>query len=163
MKNITLYPFIKTAIVLSGLLLVSQSTNAQESIQDTVQPNSYKNSLILSLGSAFIVALQASLYYERTLTQDSRGQTFMNAGIGGLTSYGGEGFFLTAKYGLLAGKNKHHLETSIGAVGFFIGSDRALQLAANLGYRNQIPGGSSMFRAGVGYPEFVYLSFGGRF
>jgi uncharacterized membrane protein (Fun14 family) len=106
----------------------------------------------------------ATGYYERMLTQNSKISTFVKAGVGAYALWGIGGLFTLAQYGILTGKNKHHLEIGAGP-NYFINGDLKgtgglLPFTATVGWRIQKPGGNFLFRMGASWPEAVYIGLG---
>jgi hypothetical protein len=65
------------------------------------------------------------------------------------------------------GKRSAHLESGAGVLFTYNSSTKRFHplvndrhLAGNLGFRFQRPGGYFVFRTGIGWPEFMYLSLG---
>ena len=109
----------------------------------------------------------AHLYYERHLqTQflNTKFSSFITVGTGIAAHWDGASNYASAKFGLLLGQQKAHLETAFGISYFYLGDfTGTIPLAASIGYRANKPGKNYVFRTGVSWPEAVYVSWGFRF
>jgi hypothetical protein len=83
-------------------------------------------------------------------------------GVGRWVVWGDIGNHYIATLQVLSGKAKSHLEIGAGAVAGAVNvhAIRKIRPAGNLGYRFQKPGGVVLLRAGIGFPEALYLSLG---
>lgn len=172
MKKLSLFLF---------LLSLTYITQAQNN--NTVKNNA-KNDFYLSLGYGGVAAA-VNLNYERKLWTPNYKllASFWIKANGGVwaiwDSYGS--LFSLAGVGLVGQKN-HHIEYSLGTTTMYdkAGYDSGisnynggyydskptkkeytdLSLYAALGYRYQKPGNGFLFRAGFGFPEMFYVSFG---
>jgi hypothetical protein len=91
----------------------------------------------------------------------------LRIGAGPWVWWSGNGMNYVSVISLMTGRKKVHAEIGAGLV-FSYDSDqdrfhpliRDRYAAGNLGFRYQKPGGSFVFRTGIGWPEFLYLSLG---
>ena len=135
----------------------AQIENMQEGIFD-------KNAIYGSIGSAGLY-FSATSYYERIITQNDKISSFVKAGYGGYSTWGGGAQYVIAQYGILTGSKKHHLEIGAGA-GYFIneGPDLVdIPIAATIGWRIQSPRSNFIFRMGASLPEAIYIGIGFSF
>jgi hypothetical protein len=131
---------------------------------DSIKVKGYKNVIYGGLGTALFY-LPAYLYYERKLSDHflgSRFSSFITLGTGIASHWEGESSFVSAKFGLLLGQKKAHLETALGLSYFYVGdfSPDTPPVAISIGYRANKPGKRYVFRTGVSWPEAVYVSWG---
>ena len=111
-------------------------------------------------------------YYERILkhnVQNHKTSLFIRIGLGNVgVGWIGYQKFKLAQLGLLFGEKKHHLEIGAGP-GYF--DNRDLFPKTNLpafefqptgiaAYRYQKPKGHFIFRAGIAYPETIFIGLG---
>lgn len=151
----------KKPFILLILLFSSKPIFAQVPEQFFAQKNKMSHSLNIT-GSTIILYYKAALHYE-LLEERKHVHTFIQAG-GGLGYnlwYDEFDTFFFSRLGFLAGKRSHYFEGSAGA-GWYSFAETILP-TATVGYRNLDPGGHSMFRFGLGFPEFLYLGYGYRF
>jgi hypothetical protein len=84
---------------------------------------------------------------------------WIRVGAGKYAMYGDEAANYVVTLTALTGKRDEHLEFGLGAT--YISKGRFEYVPAfTLGYRYQKPLGHFVFRTGIGYPEFIYLSLG---
>lgn len=78
---------------------------------------------------------------------------------------GAEGPHFVTTIAALTGAKNSHMEVGLGFTilndNYY--NDNSLYPAGNVGYRFQKAGGHFVFRAGAGFPETTYLSFGVSF
>jgi hypothetical protein len=81
--------------------------------------------------------------------------------------YPERGWNFTSTLSTLIGRKSSHMEIGGGVLYTYNLYYKKFQplirdrhLAGNLGFRYQKPGGNFLFRTGIGWPEFTYLSFG---
>ena len=162
-------------------LFLANSAFAQTQNQQ-IETRLNKNNLSFNIGT-LIVANGVGLKYERIIP---RKQFYYTLSLG--ANFSRYSFFkiqntsvLTLSNGLITGLDENkHFETNIGfgymyinqedsgGGGYFGGGVLAEQFslitpAGTLGYRYQVPNEGFIFRAGVGFPELVYLSLGVSF
>lgn len=146
-------------------------TSGQIVIPEPRQPELKKNVFYGTLGInvwEFYGTLIGN--YERRLyiSPGTKGNSlWFRAGAGPYGAWGDEGWNYVSTISLLTGKKSSHVE--LGA-GFLLSWDSSAKsivplldnnyIAANLGYRYQKPGGSFIFRTGMDWPEFMYVSLG---
>jgi hypothetical protein len=140
------------------------STNAIQANDSIKDLKKYKNVLYGGLGTALLY-FPAYLYYERKLSDHflgSRFSSFITLGTGIAAHWEGESSFVSAKFGLLLGQKKAHLETALGLSYFYVGdfSPDTPPVAISIGYRANKPGKRYVFRTGISWPEAVYVSWG---
>ena len=129
-----------------------------------------KNSLNFGVGYGIVFVNGIILYqrlrpHKKIYSVFSSGLNYLNARSIGL---GADHFLiLPIRYGVLTGiENKHHFEVNAGTdlfVGIFNPPEASFLLSGNIGYRMQKPGAPLIFRMGVGFPEFLYVSLGHSF
>ena len=132
-----------------------------------IESNQHKNRIYGSLGSVGIYGT-ATVYYERILKQNVFNQnisSFAKVGFGGEGHWGGGGAYVLAQYGLITGTKKHHFELGAGPNFFIIGDfeKTPIPLSGFMGWRFQKLDNQFFCRAGVGWPEAIYFSFGVSF
>ena len=125
-----------------------------------------KNSLNLSIGPGgiFRFYLPVAAYYERLVQNNFLGPKIaMTFDVGGglETHWAGGGPFYMARFGILTGMKKSHLEAKVGAV--YFDDLGGLKPAFCLGYRGQLYNSHFTFRTGVGWPEAIYVGWGVAF
>jgi hypothetical protein len=161
-------------------LFLANSAFAQTQNQQ-IETRLNKNNLSFNIGT-LIVANGVGLKYERTIPRKqlyytiSAGANFFQYSYFGLENhtvlYMGNGFItgidkknhFDASFGL--GWDNVEKETSYGGIFGSIASGGAYKLllpVVGVGYRYQVPNEGFIFRAGVGFPELVYLSLGVSF
>jgi hypothetical protein len=111
-----------------------------------------------------------TLNYERMLFKFPASflQTIsIRSGAGPWVAWLSEGINCFSIISIMTGKRNSHLETGMGVLfTYWSGSNdwhpivNERYIAGNLGYRYQKPGGSFVFRTGLGWPEGYYLSLG---
>lgn len=130
-----------------------------------------KNSIYgtLGIGPMYGTALGN---YERVIYQPSDlllSSVRLRIGAGKWVVWDAIGTHYLGTFQALWGGGRNHFEAGAGAVliddGYKTAFDSRLNLypAGNIGYRLQKPGGFGLFRAGIGFPEALYLSFGVSF
>lgn len=100
------------------------------------------------------------------VTHNRKISSFVKGGIGGYAIWGTGGQYVLAQYGILTGaKKNHHLELGAGPLYFANGDlqDGEIPVTATVGWRKQKPGGKSIFRMGVSWPEALYVGLGVSF
>lgn len=133
-----------------------------------------KNVLYATIGmnpEEFYGTLMAN--YERQVIEFQStfpGSLWVRVGAGPWVWWTGNGINFVSTISLLTGKKAVHLETGFGALLTYNPDVRNFApllndnyLAANIGFRYQKPAGKFIFRTGIGWPEFLYLSFGYSF
>lgn len=108
--------------------------------------------------------------YERMIIQFPN--SFVNSlwvrvGAGPWVWWTGKGTNYVSTISVITGRKGSHLEAGAGVLftyDSYRGSFHPLinnrHLAGNIGFRFQKPGGFFVFRTGIGWPEFIYLSLG---
>lgn len=145
-------------------ILLSQSVIAQSIKSDSSKSKMYNNSLNLSIGPGGILIffLPAAIYYERMFQGKLFGpkiSSIVDVGVGFETHWGDSGPFYMARYGILIGNKKPHLEVKAGAAIVY----NELHPSFSIGYRSQKPQSNFIFRTGVGWPETLYVGWGVSF
>lgn len=153
---------IRFIIILA--ILLSQSVIAQSIRSDSSEAKMYNNSLNLSVGPGGILVffIPAAIYYERMFQGKLFGpkiSSIVDVGVGYATYWGDKGPFYMARYGVLIGNKKPHLEVKAGGVIVY----NELFPSFSIGYRSQKPQSNFIFRTGVGWPETLYVSWGVSF
>lgn len=174
----------KIALLIFSIVCFNTIIFSQENSKDLVfkYPNAiYGVGAIGGLWGTF------NLNYERQI-KTTNINLFKSVGVrfggGYWATWGSSGphFILTPMF--LSGTGKHHFESSIGGTllyditSYDIGVSNAEYFnepipsrteymifapAGTLGYRFQKPDGKFIFRAGAGFPDVVYISFGAAF
>ena len=154
---------VKTLLLSFTLLLTFNKMHAQT--YDSIG-RSNKNLIYGGVGFGGLY-FPAFVFYERQLQDhflNTKFSSFVTVGTGAAAHWEGASTFATAKFGLLLGQQKAHLETAIGVNYFYKGDfTGTLPLAASIGYRANEPGKNYVFRTGVAWPEAIYVSWGFRF
>ncbi len=135
--------------------------------KDNAQIEERRNLFYGGIGTALLY-FPAYIYYERKLNKPILGprlSTFASVGTGIAAHWEGQSAYISSKFGLLIGKSKAHLETSIGLSYFYKGDlqNSTPPIAFSIGYRAQKPDNKHMFRTGVSWPEAIYLGWGFSF
>jgi hypothetical protein len=161
---------LKALFLFCSLLFMSE-IYCQTAVTELSKPELRKNVVYGTIGfypEEFYGTILGN--YERKLYQFPNScinSLWVRVAAGPWGSWGSEGWNYVSTLSLLTGKKASHIEFGAGAVlswdtsakHFYpIWSDN--YIAANLGYRYQKPGGSFVFRTGIGWPEFLYLSLG---
>lgn len=124
-----------------------------------------KNNAIYFTLAPDLVFWAAGLYYERIMYTWEKGKLFARAGYQGwaiIIAEGGDAIIFQP--GIITGTNTGHFEAALGAT--YITSsenDGFFAPAVSVGYRRQKPGKRFLFRAGIGYPDGIYVSLGTSF
>ena len=129
-------------------ILLSQSVIAQSIKSDSSKSKMYNNSLNLSIGPGGILKLFGPKI-----------SSIVDVGVGFETHWGDSGPFYMARYGILIGNKKPHLEVKAGAAIVY----NELHPSFSIGYRSQKPQSNFIFRTGVGWPETLYVGWGVSF
>jgi hypothetical protein len=108
--------------------------------------------------------------YERMIIMfpDSFFQSFwLRVGAGPWVWWTDKGINYVSTLSVLMGRRSAHLEVGSGVLFSYNSTEKRFNplindrhLAGNLGFRFQKPGGKLVLRAGLGWPEFMYLSLG---
>ena len=132
---------------------------------DSISLNSMKRNSIYFSGGYLLYHFTVNLGYERILYSGNNAKKIWSfrAACGMLD---GKGKILLGTFNNLRGKGKNKLEMNIGAA--YIDESHSyspnyITIVLNAGYRRQSPDGKYVFRAGLGYPEGLYLSYGYSF
>jgi hypothetical protein len=137
-----------------------------------VEANGFKKNSVYGTAGVWFEEIYANvtLNYERTLFEFPASflQTVsIRSGAGPWVAWLSEGINCFSVISIISGRRSSHLETSMGVLfTYWYGSKewhpivRDRYIAGNLGYRYQKPGGSFVFRSGLGWPEGYYLSLG---
>lgn len=177
---------MRKVITLLVLSVLSIGYNSSAFGQDStiVEP---KN-IIYATGGTLGLWFTANFNYERLVakTKDRKYliKCYAHGSAGAYATWGGSGpTYVTSVKGVLGRKNSH-LELGIGIAAlvnnyeydysyqnYVRGSEPKpkkldywwILPAATIGYRYQKPGEAFVFRTGVGFPDGVYISFGGAF
>ena|SRR5665647_1390401 len=157
-------------VILFALLFVNrcycQGNNSN------IDSTSFKKNVInVSLGvdpSEFYGTLMGN--YERMIVHFPK--SFVNSlwvrvGAGPWVWWSGKGTNFVSTISILTGRKGAHIETGVGILFTYdsrINDFHPLvhnrYLAGNIGFRFQKPDGVFVFRTGIGWPEFLYLSSG---
>lgn len=155
-------------IVLIVFILLFGVNKGITQTENTKNNNLGKNIFYLDIGTS-IAYLSATGYYERILVQNvwnTKISPFIKIGYGGYVLIDGSGQYLLSNLGFLTGTKKHHMEISVGPIYYKKKSfsttniDELITISGSLGWRFQKPGGSVIFRTGVGLPMGLYLGIG---
>ena len=175
--------------VILGVFLF-QSVVAQDIQTNPTAPKLYNNAIYASVGIGGLWLPGTIYYERMLKQQmwDRGISSFAKVGTGSVAHWEGHSEYVLAQYGMLTGIKKSHFEASIGLVYFYRGDmyngpqtssstyyyeDGSVMnveektpiapfewLSGSIGYRLQKPGGHSVFRTGLGFPEAVYVSWG---
>jgi hypothetical protein len=160
-----------TAISILLFWFICMNGISQQFVPEIKPPELKKNVFYGTLGIdvwEFYGTILAN--YERMLyvSPKAKGSSlWLRAGAGPFGAWGNEGWNYVSTISVLTGKKSSHAEFGLGALLSWDTSAKHFApllandyVAANIGYRYQKPGGSFIFRAGIGWPEFTYISFG---
>ena len=157
------------------VLLFSISCYSQVPDQDSLQPEWKKNVVYGTLGLGikaddfwYLFGGNLNLNYERMLFGSPSLSCWFRIGGGSQFIYDTyvadsalEPYLIS---GLTLYNSKSRFELNAGAVAFLVSyaeNDKpSLRPAGAIGYRRQKAAKGSVFRAGIGFPEIVYVSFG---
>jgi hypothetical protein len=161
---------LKTIFILCFIFSVSHGFSQKyKSVNNTTLLN--KNVIYGTVGvefGKFYGTLSAN--YERLLFHLPN--TFIHSmwlrvGAGPYAQWTAKGVNYVSTLTAVIGRTSNHLEIGSGILLTYNINEKRFHplvhnshLAGNLGYRFQKPGGNYIFRAGIGWPEFTYLSFG---
>lgn len=152
---------------LQGLLMVNSLTDTavliplEEKI-DSRKINLNKNSINLSYGIASVHFSYERLWQGKVF--GSKNSTIVDFGLGGLAHWEGYSPYIISRFGILTGSGSRHFEAKAGACFFWAGDVQGILLpSASIGYRKQKPGSRFIFRTGIGFPDFLYVSWGYSF
>ena len=155
------------AMLLSGMALSCSLSMLAQVDSTQTEKETLSNNAVYASVSPSIIYLGVSVFYERIVYKKEKMAYFARAGYGAyVLLLEGSGDFFLLQGGLITGAQKHHFEATLGATYFskFDDSgDRVFLPAASVGYRRQKPGGHSVFRTGLGSPEFFYIGWGYSF
>lgn len=152
-------------------ITISQISYSQEN-----SPNFKKNDIYATLG------LATNLSYERWVgeTKNEKFTFYWRNGLGIWSNWAVGGPQFVTSITALTGQKNSHLEFNGGLTllydkqSYDIGVSNAnskpprseyLQIlpAITIGYRYQKPTGGFLFRAGIGFPEYIYIGLGSSF
>ena len=150
---------------------------AQSNIQVQPEVTSAKNVIY---GSAGFLGLggSASINYERlvfSIQKKAHIDAYIHGSFGAYAYWYNSGNFVDLSLQWLLGKKNSHLEVGLGLLvmgdEYFDGSTYSDKQKyelndypfANVGYRYQKPGGSLVFRTGIGVLDGIYISLGWAF
>ena len=110
----------------------------------------------------------ATIFYDHIITHNGKLATFARVGYGGWAKLLiGAGTQTFAQGGIIVGTNKKKFEASAGVAFQNEKTDDITKSstvpAVSLGIRSQKPGKHFVFRAGLGYPEGIYVGLGHSF
>lgn len=122
-----------------------------------------RNSIQVSLGN-FFFAGSANIFYERIVREKKHYQT-LRIGHNSIATFGGAAKTISLHTGIITGAMKDsHFESNIGLLYRYNNNyNNDALFSFSIGYRLQKRKKRSMFRSGLGFPEFLYLSYGFRF
>ena len=169
----------KTFLSFLMILLTSSSALSQAYDWKNKKINESNNEIILNknnvnFGLGYgLIAINANTTYERLIAH-KKIYSVLSLGLNFLfiRFFSDEDLFIPSlRYGIMTGiDTKHHFEVNAGflipAVIHNDGLDfmsEDILIGFNLGYRMQKPKGSKIFRAGVGFPELLYVGYGFSF
>lgn len=152
-------------------MFILTETYSQMAVTELRQPELKKNVFYGTLGLDvwdFYGTIIGN--YERRIFMSPKpkgSSLWLRAGAGPFGTWGNEGWNYVSTISLLTGKKNNHVELGLGALLSWDSSAKHFApildnnyMAANLGYRYQKPGGYFIFRTGMGWPEFMYVSLG---
>ena len=153
MKSLFFVPFVIFA--LNGF---SQETSSE----------AFSNNVISGTGGTAAIYFMATINYEHKITETSfvlSKSIYFKAAAGPWGTWGAGGYLAQIGLTFLSGSNNGHFEISAGGAAMYDDYVERTSLvpAGSLGYRFQSPGTGLMFRAGLGFPETLYLGIGFSF
>ncbi|MCJ7446209.1 MAG: hypothetical protein MUO72_00800 [Bacteroidales bacterium] len=137
-----------------------------------INPIGIKKNVIYGTLGVYIEESYGTLLgnYERMVFQlpNSFVQSFwLRIGAGPWAWWTADGMNYVSTLSVLMGRRSAHLEIGSGVLFTYDSDEKRFHplvndshLAGNLGFRFQKPGGLLVFRTGIGWPEFMYLSLG---
>lgn len=155
---------INKFVLLCGLILFYTSVFSQS---NDVKKNGFliSNNIIHISLAPDIAYNAAAIYYDRIISQNDRLATFVRVGFGGWhTLLVDGGTNVIGQGGIILGSNNKRFEASAGVAyqnkTANNNDDPSIIPAISLGIRSQKPNKHFVFRAGLGYPEGIYVGFG---
>lgn len=125
-----------------------------------------KNAVYGAVGTALLWSSVVG-YYERFFSKmepnESDMKLFGRGGFGAYTVWGEGGEFFSIQFGILTGGMNSHLELAAGYSNYLKGDLQGNPLSGTIAYRFQKPNDNLLFRAGVGFPEALFISAGFSF
>lgn len=153
----------KISIILILATLIGTNSFCQQNEINSASTKTAKNTLYGFGGTSLIVS-SAGMAYERLIIE-RQDKVFNSILLKGRASYFGglvsQHSYYDVSFVALRSNDKYHFEANLG-VGMAFQWKNVLP-SFSLGFRRQKPEGGLVFRTGVGYPEFLYLSFGAAF
>jgi hypothetical protein len=140
------------------MLILPLTVFSQEDSSPIQKSDFNKNSIHASIGTVVLYST-INCYYDRVIFERNKNKTTLGllrlgyGRFGGIENGGGQ-------YILQSGILRGYFE---GLLGFSIrpqDGDEAVKPAISLGYRWQKPDKNLLFRAGIAYPESIYLGLG---
>ena len=154
---------MKSLLILFGIFLFTISRLAAQEFNDQGSlDHAKKISIHGSVGSlGLYFSATGKLEFLFYSTQNKKLTLFARGGFGGFATYGDQGTYLLIEPGLLIGAKNSHLEFSTG-LNIYLNDGEFVNfpLSGTLGYRYQKWDGKLLFRAGIAWPEGVYLGLG---
>lgn len=131
------------------------------------QANEGKNIIHISLAPD-VAYNAATLFFDRIISQNENLATFARVGFGGWSKLLiGGGTQTLAQGGIILGSNNKRFEAALGVAFQNEKNNDVTETttipAISLGIRSQKPTKHFVFRAGIGYPEGIYVGFGHAF
>jgi hypothetical protein len=163
---------MKLKILLAICLVFSLNSGFSQTTNSEYKPIELKKNVIYgTLGIdywEFYGTLMGN--YERMIFQLPKSfvnSVWVRVGAGPWAWWTGEGINYVSTLSVLTGRKSAHLEIGSGLLITYNSDHNSYHplinnsyLAGNLGFRYQKPGGNFVFRTGMGWPEFMYLSLG---
>jgi len=155
---------LKKTVLLCSLILFYGSVFSQS--HESKKDGNLTGNNIIHLSLAPDIAYNAAtIFFDRIISQNGNLATFFRIGYGGWSKLLiGGGSQTLAQGGIILGSNNRKFEIALGAA---IQNEKTNNIkesntipAISLGLRSQKPGKRFVFRAGIGYPEGIYVGVG---
>jgi len=158
---------IKKSMLLCALILFYGSVFSQSN--DFKKNGSFTGKNIIHVSLAPDIAYNAAtIFFDRIISQNENLATFVRVGYGGWAKLlVGAGTQTLVQGGIILGSNNRRFEAALGVA---IQNEENNNIkesntipSISLGLRSQKPGKRFVFRAGIGYPEGIYVGVGHAF
>lgn len=151
---------IKKSVLLSVLILFYGAVFSQSNEGNKNGSFTGKNIIHISLAPD-VAYNAATIFFDRIISQNENLATFVRVGYGGWSKLLiGGGSQTLIQGGIISGSNNRRFEAALGVAIQNEDNNNTTIPALSLGLRSQKPGKRFVFRAGIGYPEGLYVGVG---